>query len=279
MPARPPPSPRHEPAAKYPTARRAAAVPDLPDDLTDELGLAEARIAREIEEDIIFGRAGPGESLREEKLLRRFGHSRHVIRRALGRLESLGIVVKERNHSAVVRTFTPQEVIEIHDVREMLQRQAALRIPLPATPGQIADLTRIEEEYERHLESGDLRGIHLANERFHDALFALCGNRYLQEIIDKMLSLTYAVRSRSIADPEDRARARAEHRLMIGLLSGRDSWALAEICVAHIRSRRDAYLDFLASRARTQAGRRRTTLPGQPDKDGGPRLQGKAVTR
>ncbi len=252
MPRPPPPSRRHDSAAA---------------EAADDTDLAEVRIARELEEDIIFGRARPGERLREDDLLQRFGHSRHVIRRALGRLENLGIVVKERSRSAVVRTFTPQEVIDIHDVREILQRQAALRIPLPATPDQIDRLTRIEEEYERHLDSGDLRGIHLANERFHDALFALCGNRHLQEMISRMLALTYAVRSRSLADPEDRATARAEHRLMIGLLSGRDSWALAEICVAHIRSRRDAYLDFLASRTpahgrRQKRASRDQTMPG-----------------
>ncbi len=252
MPRRPPPSPRHDPAVTAPPA-----------EMAEDADLAEARIARELEEDIIFGRAGPGAKLREEELLQRFGHSRHIIRRALGRLENLGIVVKERNHSAVVRTFTPQEVIDIHDVREILQRQAALRIPLPATPEQIQAITRIEEEYERHLASGDLRGIHLANERFHDALFALCGNRHLQELIGRMLALTYAVRSRSLADPEDRARARAEHRLMIGLLSGRDSWALAEICIAHTRSRRDAYLDFLAGRTQARGRRPRRREPAE----------------
>jgi DNA-binding GntR family transcriptional regulator len=259
MPKRPSPSARHDHTAHDQRPDR----PEAAEAAQDSTDLAEERVARELEDDIIFGRIGPGEQLREEKLLHRFGHSRHVIRRALTRLENLGIVVKERNHSAVVRTFTPQEVIEIHDVREILQRQAALRIPLPATDEQIDRITRIEEDYEHHLEIGDLRGIHLANERFHDALFSLCGNRHLQDLIGKMLALTYAVRSRSLADPEDRAKARAEHRLMIGLLSGRDHWALAEVCVEHIRSRRDAYLDFLAGRSQGQR-KPRNNMPAQP---------------
>ena len=222
----------------------------------EEATTAEARIAKAIEEDIVFGRLLPGTTLGEEKLEERFGHSRHVIRAALGRLERTGIVTKERNRSAAVRTFSPQDVLEIHEVREVLQRQAALRIPLPAAAEALARIERIEAEYEQHLSGGDLRGIHDANDRFHDAVFALCANRHLQALIKSLLELTYAVRSRSLADAEDRARARSEHRTIIGLLKGTDSWALAEICVAHMRSRRDTYLEFLAAQKKPRRGRR-----------------------
>jgi DNA-binding GntR family transcriptional regulator len=213
----------------------------------DEPASAEERVAKAIEEDIVFGRLRPGQSLREEALEQRFGHSRHIVRAALGRLERVGIVTKERNRGAAVRTFSIQDVLEIHDVREMLQRQAALRIPLPAPSDEVARIERIEAEYEGHLEAGDLRGIHEANSRFHDAVFALCGNRHLQALIRGLLDMTYAVRARSLGDADDRAKARSEHRLMIGFLRGTDRWALAEICVDHMRSRRDSYLEFLDS--------------------------------
>ncbi len=223
----------------------------MPTTEPDRSASAEERVAKAIEEDIIFGRLPPGAALREEKLEERFVCSRHIIRGALGRLEHLGIVVKERNRSAAVRTFSLRDVQEIHDVREILQRQAALRIRLPAAASDVARIEAIEAEYERHLEAGDLRGIHDANDRFHDAVFGLCGNRHLQELIKSMLDLTYAVRTRSLADPGDRARARSEHRLIITYLQGTDSWALAELCVDHMRSRRDAYLRFLGDRDAT----------------------------
>jgi DNA-binding GntR family transcriptional regulator len=221
----------------------------------EEAASAEGRIAKAIEEDIVFGRLQPGAPLREEKLEERFGHSRHVVRAALGRLERSGIVTKERNRSAAVRTFSPQDVWEIHEVREMLQRQAALRIHLPAAAAEVARIERIEADYEQHLTAGDLRGIHEANDRFHDAVFGLCGNRHLQALIKSLLDLTYAVRTRSLADAEDRARARSEHRAIVGFLKGTDSWALAEVCVAHMHSRRDTYLAFLAAQKKPRRGR------------------------
>ena len=62
----------------------------------------EDRMVRELEEDIIFGRLKPGARLTEDALLERFGGTRHYVRRALGRLEKLGIVMLRRNRGAAV---------------------------------------------------------------------------------------------------------------------------------------------------------------------------------
>ena len=65
-------------------------------------------------------------------LLARFPVSRqHLIRQALYQLEKLGVVTRERNKGAMVRRLSPDEVRQIYEVRELLQRQAALMIPLP----------------------------------------------------------------------------------------------------------------------------------------------------
>lgn len=208
----------------------------------------EEQIAREIEEDIIFGRLEPGARLREEHLHHRFGGSRHFVRQALVRLERSGIVVRERNKGAAVRSFSAEEVLQIYEVREMLQRQAALRIPLPAPEEEIARIAAIHAEYERCADAGDLRGVHEANDRFHTALFGLCGNEYLLSLVKQYMDLTYAIRAKTLAEPAQLAVSRAHHALMIDYLGGRDPWALAELCVHHVRPSKDAYLHRIAVR-------------------------------
>jgi len=54
------------------------------------------------------------------------------VRQALAELERTGIVVREKNKGVAVRSLGPREVGQIYEVRELQQRQAALRIPLPA---------------------------------------------------------------------------------------------------------------------------------------------------
>ena len=205
-------------------------------------------IARSIERDIFRGRLRAGEKLREEDLAERFAASRHHIREALLRLSRVGIVVKERNRGAFVREFTADELRQIYEVREILQRQAALRIRLPADPEAIARLKRINEDYERAVEAGDFHRIHETNDRFHTELFGLCNNPLLVSLINLYMEMTYAVRGAGFGDPENLDKSRNHHRIMIRLLSGSDSWALAQICVDHIQLTKDQYLEELRRR-------------------------------
>ena len=195
-------------------------------------------IAEALESDIIFGRLKPGERLREEALLERFGHSRHFIRLAFARLEKKGILVHTRNVGAAVRAFTIPEVEEVYDVREMIQRQAALRIPLPAEPQDIASIAAIQRDYVACVKAGDLRGIHACNDRFHLAIFALCNNSHLLALVKQYMDLTYVIRTVTFSDPK-------ALEAMLDQLRGRDSWALAELCVQHLRPNKEKYLGRL----------------------------------
>jgi DNA-binding GntR family transcriptional regulator len=224
--------------------------------------MPDEEIADALEGDIIFGRLKPGERLREEALLERFGHSRHFIRSAFVRLEKKGILVRTRNVGAAVRAFSIAEVEEIYDVREMVQRQAALRIRLPADRDDVARIAAIQRDYVRCVEAGDLRGIHTCNDRFHLALFALCGNNHLLSLIKQYMDLTYVIRTNTFSDPQALEVSRFQHELMIEHLKGRDSWAFSELCVQHLRPNKEKYIGRLReAAAETVATGRKTPAP------------------
>lgn len=214
-------------------------VLDVQDDLT---------VARALEEDVIFGRLAPGTRLTEDTLMSRFAVTRHFARQALVQLEAMGIVVRERNKGATVRTLTPRQVQEIYDVRELLQRQAALWIPLPAPQSLIDELAAIHEEHGRHVEAGYLRGVHEANDRFHLALFGACGNRQLVATIELYMRLSLPVRAHSMASSASLRISHEHHRLMIEMLKGRDNWVLAQLCVDHLQPSKHLYLDQVSRR-------------------------------
>ena len=102
----------------------------------------QAEVIRRLEEDIIFGRFAPGSRLVEDTLMARYRASRHFVRQALFQLEHRGIVLREKNIGATVRFYSGDEVRQIYDVREMLTRQAALMIALPAPAALIEQLNR-----------------------------------------------------------------------------------------------------------------------------------------
>jgi DNA-binding GntR family transcriptional regulator len=183
----------------------------------------------------------------EEPLMLRFGATRHFIRQALYLLERMGIVVREKNKGAAVRSLTPAEVQQIYDVREMLQRQAALLIRLPAPAALIGRLEAIHAEYGRHADAGYLRGVHEFNDEFHLTLFAGCGNPYLVSSIEYYMRLSLPIRANSMSDRAMLAVSRQHHAVMIELLRGHDNWALAQLCVEHLQPSKREYLRAAAS--------------------------------
>jgi DNA-binding GntR family transcriptional regulator len=212
--------------------RRQAVALNAPEDLARVLG-----------DDIIFGRLAPGTRLIEDHLIARFGVTRHLVRQAFVELERTGIVVREKNKGVAVRSLTADAVRQIYEVRELLQRQAALRIALPAPPAVIALLEQLHAEYGRHLRARDYRAVHEANDAFHIAMFSACGNAYLVDSIKYYMWLSLPVRSKKTADYEHAAASEQDHQRIIQLLQGTDSWALAQLCVDHLQGAKTAYLE------------------------------------
>ncbi|ESY79143.1 GntR family transcriptional regulator [Mesorhizobium sp. LNHC220B00] len=209
---------------------------------TVDYGGKEADIVHALEEDIIFGRLAPGTRLVEDVLLARFPVSRHTIRQALYQLERLGVATRERNKGATVRRLAPEEVRQIYEVREMLQRQAALMIRLPASGALIAELAEIHRVYSAHVDAGYLRGIHEANDRFHLTMFSACGNAYLVSSIEHYMRLSLPVRANSLADRDKLEISRQHHLMMIEALKRSDNWVLAQLCVDHLQPSKAFYL-------------------------------------
>lgn len=201
----------------------------------------ERAVAR-LEEDVIFGRLPPGARLVEDTLMARYGASRHFVRQALVEVERRGIVRREKNVGATVRSYSAEEVRQIYDVREMLTRQVALMIDLPAPPGLVTELRRLQERYRSLAVTGDLRGAHDANDAFHLSLFGACGNPYLVHTLQDYMGLTLPMRAKNLADGDGLRLSLSQHEMMIDLLGGRDRWALSQLCVEHMQASKADYL-------------------------------------
>lgn len=199
------------------------------------------RLVARISEDILFGRLLPRERIVEDDVIAGSGATRHAVRAALQALARDGLVVHTPNRGAQVRSFSPTEVEDITAVREILHAEAARRIPLPAAPDLLANLTAIEMAHSAAVERGDLSRIHAENERFHEALFTACGNHHLVATIRDHARLSLPFRCHAMADPALARQARDEHRAMLAALRNRDQEALVLLCVNHTGFAKRAY--------------------------------------
>jgi DNA-binding GntR family transcriptional regulator len=208
-----------------------------------------ARVSDTLEEQIVLGVLHPRERLVEDDLCERLTLKRHVVRQVLAELEQRGLVERRKNIGALVKSYTPQEVMDLYAVREILETSAAQRIALPVASEQLAELAEIQKAHDAAALAGDLRGVFRANMAFHRALFALSENRALTEAIREYERRTHAIRSASLMFPQYVEKARIEHHQMLEALAGRDPSRLVELCRAHLSPARDAYIEAYHRRA------------------------------
>ena len=84
--------------------------------------------------------------------------------------------------------------------------------------------------------------MHEANDAFHLTLFGACENPYLVESIKHYMWLSLPVRAKKTADVAHATAAARDHHVMIQLMKGTDSWALAQLCVEHLQQAKNDYL-------------------------------------
>ena len=85
-------------------------------------------VALRLREMILRGELAPGERLAEVALAERLGVSRTPIRQALPALAREGLLAAAGRRGYVVRSFSPQDVIDAIETRGLLEGLAARRI-------------------------------------------------------------------------------------------------------------------------------------------------------
>ncbi|MFI1989763.1 GntR family transcriptional regulator [Actinoplanes sp. NPDC020271] len=134
--------------------------------------------------DILSGRTDPGERLVEEQLTKRLGISRAPLREAMRLLAEQGLVEHIPRRGARVATLSDDDVRELYEVRDVLERHAVTSAP------ERPDLTRLTQALDTiraATESGDRLELANAHRRFHVEVVALSGNRQLTALYETVL--------------------------------------------------------------------------------------------
>jgi len=211
-------------------------------------GTAVARIAAALREEILLGRAAPGQALREEALAERFGASRHTVRTALARLGATGLVRSEPYRGTAVTSFDAEQAVALQDLRRALECEAVevlvRRHPDGWPPEVLGPLeARVAELAAAERAAGDLpgglrgpagpddaaawRAVERAHSALHRALVAAAGSPRItaahEQIADEMdLLLLHA---RHVYRPGELA---AQHAALLADLPARGAAAVRE---------------------------------------------------
>jgi DNA-binding GntR family transcriptional regulator len=131
---------------------------------------------------IVDGSLSPGALLLETALSRRLGVSRTPIREALARLAQEGLINRE-TRGYVVKKRTPEEILEIYEVRIVLESACAAWAAEQASPYHLARLEHLTAEADACTDSET----HLRlNTEWHAALRAAAHNETMTRLLDEL---------------------------------------------------------------------------------------------
>lgn len=220
----------------------------MPQQAPDQEGSPQGQTAyHRLLDDIRQGSLAPGTRLREQDLARRFGVSRTPIREAIRQLEADGLVIHVPRVGAAVRSLEHAEVMELYEMRAVLEGTAARLAARGAADLELAELASLNEEMRA---AGDDAARHYRlNQQFHRALMDAARNRFLSASMAALGRTMLILGPSTLGTPARAVEAVAEHADILEALRQRNADAAERHMRAHIEAAHRERLRQLRDRA------------------------------
>ncbi|HZD65477.1 MAG TPA: GntR family transcriptional regulator [Acidimicrobiales bacterium] len=205
-----------------------------------------SQVLRNLREAILNRTFVPGQRLIERELCELTGVSRTSVREALRQLESEGLVVLIPNQGPVVAKMTPEEAVDLYEVRALLEALAARRFAATATDEEIAELKATVDTFERTVRKGDLGEILQRKDDFYAVLLRGDRNPIVRSVLGSLHARIMYLRATSLRRKSRSSETIAELRELLDAIIARDAdtaWALSK---AHVEAAAAAALQVLA---------------------------------
>lgn len=206
---------------------------------------------------ILDGTLSPGERLNEVSIAESIGISRGPLREAIKRLSGQGYLTMETHRGAFVKAYTPQEIVDLYELRSALELYALRLVVERAGDDDLDALAvRLAEESERirrHEADTSASEPYASELDFHQQLVALSGNQAIRaQLSDANHKLFLALR------PTTRTETRKEHAVtshveILDRVRARDADASVELLSAHLADSMSNTLRVLGLSDRTDA--------------------------
>ncbi|WGW04135.1 GntR family transcriptional regulator [Tropicibacter oceani] len=199
------------------------------DDSTPQGNAAYSRLLTELRE----GRLNPGDRLRETDLAERLGMSRTPVREAIRQLEADGIVTHLPRQGASIRALDYAEVMELYEMRAVLEGTAARLAARAASDIEIEELA----DMNRQLAAlGSAPEAFVLNRQFHAALLDAAKNRFLARSIHALQKALLILGPTTLTEPDRATKAVEEHAEILAAITARDGNAAEVAMRTHIEA-------------------------------------------
>lgn len=209
------------------------------------------RVYTTLRRKIVSGELSSDMQIKEAHLAETLSVSRTPVRAAIRRLADDGLIYHEKGRGSFVSPWQQDDIVDIYEMRILLESRAAKLAASRALPEQVAQLHHHADVIERlYRDKPDkyLESIQTENKLLHQVILTASGSFQLKQmvrmLVDSPITVGYYLYSET-----EMQRSMQQHRDLIGAIEQREESYAADIMRVHLRM---AYCVFLA-RQSTQA--------------------------
>ena len=145
-----------------------------------------------IKEAILSGTIGPGDQIVESRMAQELGSGIPLVREALVALEHQGFVQKTPYKGTTVTKLEPKQIQDNFQLRVELEPLAVEWAKQHVTPDDIKELRILIGRMEKAAADLDLDGFYENDLEWHRKLWALSGNAYLADVLERLVVPLFA---------------------------------------------------------------------------------------
>jgi GntR family transcriptional regulator, rspAB operon transcriptional repressor len=206
-------------------------------------------VYEELKAAIVQLRLAPGSPLREGTLAEQLGVSKTPIREALTRLEQDGLVETTSFKGAAVTGYSRQDLIELYELRELLENTAARAAAESMSEQDRAHLDRVCQQSRKLVTGKDAAKLAALISEFDTILFDQVKNTRIRALIDNLRAHLTRIGQLTAVIPGRIEASVDEHEKIVEAITARDPDLAEQHMRDHIRSVRDDQLRALAEAA------------------------------
>lgn len=196
---------------------------------------------------ILSGELAPGHRVTVQPVTESLGLSPTPIRTALAALERDGLLVIQSHRGYFVPTLTPEDILEIYEIREVIDSVAARRVARSDSRDAVVDaLESLLEQQRESIAAEDISAYRDLDLAFHETIWQSSGNHRLLSLAENLLGQVRIGNNVSSRVPGRVRIALDEHAVIVDALRAGSPDEAEQAARAHVREASHALAKHLA---------------------------------
>lgn len=200
-------------------------------------------IADYIRQAIVTGSLDSGMAIRQDEIAGQFNVSKIPVREALKKLEAEGLVNFQRNKGAIVTSLSVTEIVQIFEVRAVLEA-SALRFSVPMMTKET--FIKAKEFCDAFTNESNISLWSELNWKFHSCLYENANRPYLLNMIRKVNNQVERYLRIQLCLSHGKEQAVQEHEEILALCVAGDADKAGDYLHTHIMAACDSLIHALS---------------------------------